>query len=288
MAPMRLMRALAPAMAEAGRRPDRERRAPRRASAPRALERRLLGDEGGPALAQPRVRRPLGGRGRAGERGGAGAGGRPSCGPAEGGLADQIAARTGADPRRGARGDTRRSCPWAAWARGRDRRRDRVPLLGAGVERDRRRAGRSTAAACRPRLSLLTRCQRVRDGADVLPARRLGQVARYLARSLPDAGWDVTRRLRLARAARASRRTRSTFFAGLDVRALDYTPPPRRPTRWRPTRPSTPRSRTGRERRTGCSRASDDATYEHLVEAWAAPARRGRARARPTSSTCTT
>src|SRR3954465_2538253 len=49
------------------------------------------------------------------------------------------------------------------------------------------------------------------------------QVARYLARSLPDAGWDVT----IACGSLGSEGEPSnadTFYAGLDVRALDYTP----------------------------------------------------------------
>ena len=49
------------------------------------------------------------------------------------------------------------------------------------------------------------------------------QVARYMARALPEAGWDVT--LVAGRwARRATRRTRGRFFEGVeDVRTVDYT-----------------------------------------------------------------
>jgi glycosyltransferase involved in cell wall biosynthesis len=49
------------------------------------------------------------------------------------------------------------------------------------------------------------------------------QVARYLARNLPDAGWEVT----IACGSLGGRGDQShaeTFYAGLDVRPLDYTP----------------------------------------------------------------
>ena len=61
MAPMRLMRALAPAMAAAGGGRIVNVLVVVRAAAVGQPRRRLLGDQGGPALAQPAVRRPVGG-----------------------------------------------------------------------------------------------------------------------------------------------------------------------------------------------------------------------------------
>ena len=69
MAPMRLMRALAPAMADGGRRADRERELVGGPAPVGPARRLLLGHQGRAALAQPRVRRRLRGAGRAGERG---------------------------------------------------------------------------------------------------------------------------------------------------------------------------------------------------------------------------
>ena len=57
----------------------------------------------------------------------------------EGGLADQVADAHGIDPRGGARRQAREDPARALGHRGRDRGGDRLPLLGAGVERDRRR-----------------------------------------------------------------------------------------------------------------------------------------------------
>ena len=95
---------------------------------------------------------------------------------------------------------------------------------------------------------------RVLMGLMFFPRGGSAQVARYLARSLPDAGWDVTVACG-SLGGPGEQSNAETFFDGLDVRALDYTPPPRRPTRWRPTRPSSPPTRIAPGRRTGCSRA---------------------------------
>ena len=54
------------------------------------------------------------------------------------------------------------------------------------------------------------------------------QVARYLARSLPDAGWDVTVATGSLGLAGDPSHAR-TFYAGVDVRALDYTSSARAP-----------------------------------------------------------
>ena len=95
------------------------------------------------------------------------------------------------------------------------------------------------------------------------------QVARYLARSLPERGLgrDASRAARSARPGEPSHA--ETFYAGLDVRAARlHAPRPPRPTRWRPTRPSIPPSRTARARPTASSPRVDDADYERLVAVW--------------------
>ena len=93
MAPMRLMRALAPAMAEAGggRIVNVCSSSGKR---PSLTNRRLLGHQGRAALAEPHVRRRVGGRGVLVNA--------VAPGPVEselwmgeGGLADQVAERTG-------------------------------------------------------------------------------------------------------------------------------------------------------------------------------------------------
>ena len=67
---------------------------------------------------------------------------------ADGGIADQIAAARGSDARRGARRPRpRRSRSAASPSRG-DRRRDRVPVLGAGQHRDRRRVVGGRRVGC--------------------------------------------------------------------------------------------------------------------------------------------
>ena len=75
--------------------------------------------------------------------------------------------------------------------------------------------------------------------------------------------------LRLAVAARAARATRASFYAGLDVHPVDFTPRSTRPTRCSPTRRSIPPTRTARARRTASSRSLDDDVAEHQVAAWA-------------------
>lgn len=93
------------------------------------------------------------------------------------------------------------------------------------------------------------------------------QVARYVSRFLPDAGWDVTL-LSGSLGARAEASNAETFFEGLDVRAVDYTravasedplaaDPPMHPSY--EDRPDAPDS---------VFAAVDDHGYEHLVDAW--------------------
>ena len=77
------------------RRPHRERELVVGAAPVGPARRVLLRHEGGAAVPEPRVRRRVRCEGCARERGGAGGRWRASCGQGEGGLADQIAARTG-------------------------------------------------------------------------------------------------------------------------------------------------------------------------------------------------
>ena len=95
MAPMRLMSALAPAHGRGGRGADRERDLLVGHASLADARRRLLGHEGGAALAVAPVRGALGGRGRARQRGGARRRLETPLWTAEGGLADQVAERTG-------------------------------------------------------------------------------------------------------------------------------------------------------------------------------------------------
>jgi glycosyltransferase involved in cell wall biosynthesis len=93
------------------------------------------------------------------------------------------------------------------------------------------------------------------------------QVARYMARALPRAGWDVTLLSGSLGAAGAATHAES-FFSGIDVRAVDYThardasdplaaDPPFHPSY--EDRPGAPDRVFARV---------DDRAYEHLVSAW--------------------
>jgi glycosyltransferase involved in cell wall biosynthesis len=104
-------------------------------------------------------------------------------------------------------------------------------------------------------------------GLIFFPRGGSAQVVRYLAKSLPDAGWDPTIACgSLGRPGEPS--NASTFFDGLDVSALDYTAamsapdplaadPPLHPSY--EDRPGAPDRVFGRV---------DDAAYERLVTAW--------------------
>ena len=81
----------------------------------------------------------------------------------EGGLADQSAELAGITPRRGARAGGGEDPARPAGRRGRDRGRDRVPVLAARVQRDGRRVGRGrrrraadVLSACRGRTQAFT------------------------------------------------------------------------------------------------------------------------------------
>ena len=105
------------------------------------------------------------------------------------------------------------------------------------------------------------------------------QVVRSLARALPRAGWDVTV-VAGSLGAPGERGHAATFYAGLDVYSVDYTPaagladPLSAPVPFQPSyedRPGSPDR---------IFAAVDDAAYERLVSAWAdALARAGAAQA---------
>ena len=168
-----------------------------------------------------------------------------------GGLADQIAERKGSSPRRGARGGP---LPDPAGTHGRPRTRS--PPRSCSSARARRRnvagAAWSVDGGSVPVLS---------DAAAsgwswalmFFPRGGSAQVVRYLARSLPDAGWDVTLVCgSLGPPGEPS--NAETFFEGVDVRAARlHGARSRRPTRCAPTRPCSRRSRTARTRPTACS-----------------------------------
>ena len=63
--------------------------------------------------------------------------------------------------------------------------------------------------------------RRVLMGLLFFPRGGSAQVARYMGRALPDAGWDVTL-LTGSLGEEGEESHASTFFEGLDVRAVDY------------------------------------------------------------------
>ena len=110
MAPMRLMQAAAPRMAEAGggRIVNVCSSSGKR---PSLTQRRLLGHQGRAALALAGLRRRVRGARRARQRGRARARSRRPLWTDEGGLADQVAEATGISPRGGARAAQRAKIP---------------------------------------------------------------------------------------------------------------------------------------------------------------------------------
>ena len=156
-----------------------------------------------------------------------------------------------------------------------------VPLLRAGLERDRRGLVGRRRQRADDRLTDRRRAARA-HGADVLPARRL-EPGRALPGPLAAGVRAGTSRSRAGRSARPGAPSNAeTFFSGLDVRALDFGAAARRPTRSPPTRPSTPRSRTGRARPTGSSRGwTTRPTSDRWTPGGASSRGRGRGGGRP-------
>src|SRR3954451_2811606 len=93
------------------------------------------------------------------------------------------------------------------------------------------------------------------------------QVARYLARSLPDAGWDVT----IACGSLGSEGNPSnadTFYAALDVRALDYTPSRSAPAPLAADPPFQPSYEDREDAPDRVFASVDDEAFERLVATW--------------------
>src|SRR4051794_34890605 len=93
------------------------------------------------------------------------------------------------------------------------------------------------------------------------------EVARYLARSLPDTGWDVT----IACGSLGSEgepANAATFYAGLDVRALDYTPSRSAPDPLAADPPFQPSYEDREDAPDRVFAAVGDAAYERIVETW--------------------
>ena len=105
-------------------------------------------------------------------------------------------------------------------------------------------------------------------GLMFFPRGGSAQVARSLARRLPDEGWDVTIVSGSLTVPGRPGDARE-FFAGLDVRPVDFTPALHAPHPLRHDPPFHPsyESRPGAPDRVFAS--VDDATYEHHVDAWA-------------------
>src|SRR3954463_2388067 len=99
------------------------------------------------------------------------------------------------------------------------------------------------------------------------------QVARYLARSLPDTGWDVT----IACGSLGSEGgppNAPPFSAGLDVRALDYTPSRSAPAPLAADPPFQPSYEDREDAPDRVFAKVDDAAYERIVETWERQLRR--------------
>src|SRR3954468_10238265 len=104
-------------------------------------------------------------------------------------------------------------------------------------------------------------------GLMFFPRGGSAQVARYLGRSLPEAGWEVTIACgSLGEPGQPSHA--ETFYRGLDVRALDYTGSASAPDPLRADPPFQP-SYEDREEAPDVVYASvDDEDYERLVDTW--------------------
>ena len=216
MGPMRLMRALAPVMAEAGggRIVNVSSSSGKR---PVEHERGLLGTKAARALAEPGVRGRLGGPRRAGERRGARARWRAGCGRRRAAWPTRSPSAP-APPARRCSGRDARQAP--ARAHGRARRRS-PPRSSSSAPSARRTwpapRGRWTAAASRrssdSRDTVEHRAARA-DGPDVLPSRRL-EPGGALPGSLAAGARVGTARWRAGRLApRARRRTRPPSSPG--------------------------------------------------------------------------
>ena len=93
------------------------------------------------------------------------------------------------------------------------------------------------------------------------------QVARYLARSLPEAGWDVSIACgSLGEPGEPSHA--DTFYEGSTCTRSTTRPRPARRTRWPPTRRSSPPTRTARGAPDRVFARVDDDAYERLVATW--------------------
>src|SRR5437764_10315133 len=96
------------------------------------------------------------------------------------------------------------------------------------------------------------------------------QVARYMARALPDAGWGVTL-VSGSLGERGEQSNAETFFEGVDdLREVDYT---RAVDADDPLRADPPFHPSYEDREDAPDRvfaSIDDGTYEHLVSAWEA------------------
>src|SRR3954464_9193394 len=93
------------------------------------------------------------------------------------------------------------------------------------------------------------------------------QVARYMARSLPDAGWDVT--LVAGSLGEAGERSNAgTFFEGIDVRPVDYSRAIEAEDPFACDPPLHPSFEDRPEAPDRVAAALDDEAYERLVAAW--------------------
>ncbi len=170
-----------------------------------------------------------------------------------------------------------------------------VPVLGPGLERDRcrvvgrrrRRAGHPLASPTAPPPRFPRVGRRALLALIFFPRGGSAQVARYVAGALPAAGWEATVATgSLGPVGEESNAV--TFYDGLDVRPLDYSASAAGggPASGRPSVPALLRGPRGRSRPVSSPRSATRTTsvwWTPGVSTWPV-----RARAMPTSCTCTT
>ena len=104
-------------------------------------------------------------------------------------------------------------------------------------------------------------------GLAFFPRGGSAQVARYLARYLPDAGWEAT--IATGSLGQAGEQSHAeTFYADLDVRPLDYTESAQAPEPLRADPPFQPSYEDRSEAPDRVYAAVDDDDYERLVATW--------------------
>src|SRR5688572_6094647 len=90
------------------------------------------------------------------------------------------------------------------------------------------------------------------------------QVVKYVARNLPDSGWEPT----IVVGSAKDEADATKFYDGLDVRSVDYAPALQADDSLRADRPLHPSFEDREDAPDRVFAKVDDETYEHLVSAW--------------------